>query len=473
MDDFTNLDATAQAELVRRREVKPLELIDAAIRAIDDLNPQLNAVVTPLYDEARAAAADPPPGVFRGVPFLVKNLQVMCAGVRYTGGSRLLADFVAPMDTELIARLRAAGLVIVGTTNTPELGILPTTEPALHGATRNPWDATRSTGGSSGGSAAAVAARLVPFAHANDGGGSIRIPASCCGLFGLKPTRGRNPMGPFVGDVMSGLVVEHAVTRSVRDSAALLDATAGADPGAPYWAPPQARPFLHEVTTPPGRLRIAFTTTAPTGAAIHPDCVAAVHDAARLCGELGHHVEEAAPSLSGEMLTECFVTIWTSSVAWSVDSLARLLGREAGAAVLEPLTHALAVAGRQRSGGEYLSAVQGLQMMARGIAAFMQDWDVWLTPVVAEPPPPLGTFDSPPDNPLAGFIRAGEFVPFTPIANATGQPAMSVPLSWNAGGLPVGVHFVGRFGDEATLFRLAAQLEAARPWAGRRPPICA
>ena len=471
MDDLTTFDATAQADLVRRREVTPIELVDAAIRRIERLNPRLNALVTPLFDEARALAADPPAGPFRGVPFLMKDLQATCAGVRHTGGSRLLADFVAPMDTELVTRFRAAGLVIVGTTNTPEFGILPTTEPHLHGATRNPWDPTRSTGGSSGGSAAAVAARMVPMAHANDGGGSIRIPASCCGLFGMKPTRGRNPLGPFVGDIMNGLVVEHAVTRSVRDSAALLDATAGADVGAPYWAPPVARPFIEEVGTPPGRLRIAVVTTAPIGVPIHADCVAAVRDAASLCARLGHHVEDATLPVSGEMVTECFITVWTIGVAWTLDLMARLTGREITPGSVEPLSAALAEAGRQRSGADYLAAIQGLQMISRAVATFMQDWDIVLTPVLAEPPTPLGAFDSPADNPLAGFLRAAEYVPFTPIVNGTGQPAMSVPLFWNAAGLPVGAHFIGRFGDEATLFRLAAQLEAAQPWAGRIPPI--
>ena len=473
MHDLASLDATAQADLVRRREVKPIELVDAAIARIERLNPELNAVVTPLYEQARAAAADPPDGPFRGVPFLVKDLQATCADARYTAGSRLLADFVAPMDTELISRLRASGLVIVGKTNTPEFGILPTTESELLGRARNPWDPSRSTGGSSGGSAAAVAARLVPFAHANDGGGSIRIPASCCGVFGLKPTRARNPMGPFVGDVLTGLVVEHAVTRSVRDSAALLDATAGDDLGAPYSAPPLARPLRDEVGVPPGRLRIAFATTAPTGVPIDPDCVAAVRDAAALCASLGHHVEEASPPVSGELVTEAFVTVWTVGVAWSVDSLASLTGREVTRESVEALTWALAEAGRQRSGPAYLTSIHTLQMLGRVVAMFMRDWDVWLTPVVAEPPPPLGTFDPTPDNPLAGFLRSAEFVPFTPIANVTGQPAMSVPLHWNAAGLPIGAHFVGRFGDEATLVRLAAQLEVARPWADRRPPLSA
>jgi len=471
MDDFTSLDATAQADLVRRGDVKPLELIEAAIGRCERLNPKLNAIVTPLFEEARAAADDPPNGPFRGVPFLVKDLQATCAGVRHTAGSRLLADFVAPIDAELVTRFRAAGLLIVGITNTPEFGILPTTEPDLFGPARNPWDPTRSTGGSSGGSAAAVAARLVPLAHANDGGGSIRIPASCCGLFGLKPTRARNPMGPFLGDIMNGLVVEHAVTLSVRDSATLLDATAGADLGAPYWAPPATRPFCDEVGAPPGRLRIGFTTTAPTGSAIHPDCIAAVRDAAALCASLGHHVDEISLPVAGEMVMECFVAVWTTGVAWMVDSMARMTGRAVTAETVERLTWALAEAGRHRSGADYLAAVQGLQMITRAIATFMRDWDVILTPVLAEPPPPLGTFDALPDNPLAGFMRAAEYVPFTPIANATGQPAMSVPLFWTDAGLPLGAHFIGRFGDEATLFRLAAQLEAARPWMDRRPPL--
>ena len=287
----------------------------------------------------------------------------------------------------------------------------------------------------------------------------------------MKPTRARNPMGPFVGDVMSGLVVEHAVTRSVRDSAALLDATAGTDPGAPYWAPPVTRPFRDEVGAAPGQLRIGFTTTAPTGSTIHRDCVAAVQDAATLCASLGHRVDEISLPLSGEMVTECFITVWTTGVAWTVDAVARMTGRTVTEETVEPLTWALATAGRHRSGADYLAAIQGLQMIARAIALFMHKWDVILTPVVAEPPPPLGTFDALPDNPLAGFMRAAEYVPFTPIANATGQPAMSVPLFWTQGGLPVGAHFIGRFGDEALLFRLAAQLEAARPWADRRPPL--
>jgi amidase len=475
MTDLTRLDATAQAELVRKKEVKPIELVDAAIDRIERVNPRLNAVVTPMYDQARALAGAGaiPEGPFTGVPFLLKDLMAGYAGVRMTAGSRFLRDLVPDHDSELVRRLKRAGVVILGKTNTPELGILPTTEPVLFGPTRNPWDPTRTTGGSSGGSAAAVAARLVPMAHANDGGGSIRIPASCCGVFGLKPTRARNPLGPDVGDVMSGLVAEHAVTLSVRDSAALLGATAGPDLGDPYWAPPPARPFLEEVGADPGRLRIAFTTAAATDVPVHADCVAAVRDAARLCESLGHVVEDAAPEVNGDLLTQSFITLWASGCAWVVESLALMTGRTPEADQFEPLTWALYQMGRGQTAPAYLMALTMVQMVSRQIAQFFTRYDVWLTPTLGEPPVPLGTFDSPPDTPLAGLFRAAAFVPFTPICNVTGQPAMSMPLFWNAAGLPIGTHFVGRFGDEATLFRLAAQLEAAQPWISRRPPICA
>jgi amidase len=473
LDELTFLDATALAESVRAGQVKPIELVDAAIERIERLNPTLNAVVTPMYDAARRAAQGRASGPFAGVPFLLKDLVAACAGARMTWGSRLLRDFVPPWDSELVLRFKRAGLVIVGKTNTPELGLLPTTEPQLFGPCRNPWDLGRTPGGSSGGSAAAVAAGLVPFAHGNDGGGSIRIPASCCGLFGLKPTRGRNPLGPSIGDVMSGLVVEHALTRSVRDSAALLDATAGPDVGDPYWAPPPARPFAREVGADPGRLRIAFTTTAATGAPVHPDCAAAVHDAARLAASLGHEVVEAAPSVDGDLLTQSFITLWSAGCAWMVESLAGAVGRAPSADDVEPFTWALYGLGRVQTAATYLGAIATLQRVARDVARFFVAHDVWLTPTVAEPPPALGSFAAEPDNPISALARAGMFVPFTPICNATGQPAMSVPLFWNADGLPIGTHWVGRFGDEATLFRLAAQLEAARPWAGRRPKLSA
>jgi amidase len=472
MTDVTTLDATAQAELVRRKEVSPLELVDAVIERIERLNPRLNAVITPRYDQARAAAAGPlPGGPFTGVPFLVKDLIAAQAGVRFTAGSSFLGDFAPDHDSELVRRLERAGLVILGRTNTPELGILPTTEPRRFGPTRNPWDPSRTAGGSSGGSAAAVAARLVAMAHGNDGGGSIRIPASCCGVFGLKPTRGRNPLGPDVGDVMDGLVAEHALTVSVRDSAALLDATSGPDLGDPYWAPPPARPFLQEVGAAPGRLRIAFTTVTATGVPVHADCLAAVNDAVALCRDLGHDVVEAAPPVDGDLVTPAFIGVWSAGCAWQVELLARATGRTPSPEDFEPLTWALREQGRQQDAPTYLLAVTALQRVSRAIARFFVDHDVWLTPTLGEPPVPLGTFDAPPDNPLFPLFRSAAFVPFTPLANITGQPAMSVPLHWSAEGLPIGAHFVGRFGDEATLFRLAAQLEAARPWSPRRPPL--
>lgn len=474
---MSDLDATALAALVRDRKAKPSELVEEAIRRIDALNPKLNAVVTRMDDEARevARAQDDrtPEGPFFGVPMLLKDILGYCKGVRATSGSRFLADFVPRRDAELVARYRRAGLVFVGRTNVPEFGFLPTTEPRLFGAAHNPWSLGHTTGGSSGGSAAAVAARIVPLAHANDGGGSIRIPAACCGLFGMKPTRGRITLGPEAGDIMGGLVNEHAVTRSVRDSATLLDATEGPLPGDPYYAERPARPYAEEIRTPPRRLRIAFTATAPTGVPIDADCVAAVQSAAKLCEELGHHVEEAAPALSGDMLTQAFLVLWTAGAAATIDGNAMILGKTATKESVEPLSWALAEAGRTHSAGTYLMATAGLQYAARVVAQFMEQYDVMLTPTLALPPVPLGSFDAPEDQPLMPLITAGAFAPFTALQNVTGQPAMNVPLHWNAAGLPIGVQFVGRYGDEATLFRLAAELEAARPWGEKRPPVCA
>ena len=464
-EELAWLDATAQAELVKKKEVTPLELVEAAIARIERLNPKLNAVVTPMFDLAREAAqGDLPDGLFRGVPFLLKDILAAYAGVKMTLGSKLLQNYVPPFDSELVKRLKHSGLVMIGKTNVPEFGLLPTTEPELFGPCRNPWEIDCTTGGSSGGSAAAVASGMVPMAHANDGGGSIRIPTSCCGVFGLKPTRGRNPLGPFFGDVINGLVAEHAVTRSVRDSAGLLDITSGPDIGDPYWAPPPARPFRQEIGADPGNLRIALTT-ATDGQPVHPDCIQAVQEAATLCAGLGHSVEEAAPKLNRDKLFELFTVLWTSDCAATLQALG------ANQDQVEPLTWALGENGRRYPATAYVLAIQNLQRTSRTIARFFCDYDVWLTPTLAEPPVSLGTFESSEDDPMEGFHRAEEFVPFTPICNITGQPAMSVPLYWNTAGLPVGVHFIGRFGDEATLFRLAAQLEEARPWAHRRPPV--
>ncbi len=474
MTDLSTLDATAQAELVKKGELQPIELVEAAIERIERVDPELNAVVTPMYELAREVAKkELPDGPFRGVPFLLKDLLAAYAGVRHTGGMKLLENYVATEDAELVKRHKRAGLVIVGRTNTPEIGILPTTEPALFGKCRNPWNPELTTGGSSGGSAAAVAAGLVPFAHANDGGGSIRIPAACCGLFGLKPTRARNSMGPEVGDSRNGIAAEHAVTRSVRDSAILLDATAGYVHGDPYPPPHQARPFADEVNTAPGKLRIAFTNQTPSGAPVHEDCIEACNKSVALCEELGHQVEEASPPV-GEpyVLTEAFVTLWSSGVAMGVHAAAdKAHGRPPKAGDVEPLTWALVEMGMRYGAHEYLRAVAHLQRITRQVAEFFEKYDVLVTPTLGEPPVPLGTFDSPPEQPLMGFFRAGMFASFTALYNVTGQPAASVPLFETPSGLPVGTQLVARFGDEATLFRLSAQLEAAAPWVGRRPKI--
>ncbi len=467
-DEYQALDATALAELVSKKEVSPDELLTLAIERTEALNPTINAVVTPLYDEAKAQLGQLPQGPFRGVPFLLKDLMAQMAGTRMTGGSRFLKDFYSFNHSELTQRYLNAGLVIFGKTNTPELGILPTTESELLGPARNPWNTNHSTGGSSGGSAAAVAARMVPMAHANDGGGSIRIPASCCGLFGLKPTRGRISLGPDLGDVMNGLVVEHAVTRSVRDSARLLDATLGPMLGDPYFAAPPARPYAEEVGRDPGVLRIAYAPKPVTDVALHPDCRQAAEHAKALCEKLGHQVEEVLLPVDPAELNRCFIVLWSCGIAGNME-LFRRLNPDLSSKDFEPLTNALAEMGQQMNGGQYLAAVAYLQMMTRVLAQTLQPYDVMLTPTLAEPPLPLGTLACPPENPLQGFLRAAEYVPFTPLQNVTGEPAMSVPLYWNEAGLPIGVQFSARYGDEATLFRLAAQLEATQPWADRRP----
>jgi amidase len=472
MRDVLELDALGQAQLVKKREVSPRELVDATIARIEALNPKLNAVVTPMFDSARALAETRlPDGPFTGVPFLLKDLLASYAGVRMTCGTRLLADFVPRYDSELVQRYKRAGLIVVGKTNTPELGIVPTTEPKLLGAAKNPWDLTRSTGGSSGGSAAAVAAGLVPMAHANDGGGSIRIPASCCGVFGLKPTRGRVSLGPDIGEIMNGLVIEHAVTRSVRDSAALLDAVEGPAAGDPYFTAPPARAYLRECETNPDRLRIAFSTKALTGVGVHADCIAAVTATTELLQELGHEVVEADPTLEGGDVMQSFITVWTAGTAMDLERIASLRNRPIDQTEVEPLTWAMSEIGKTITAPTYLLAAARLEQVSRVFARFLSTFDAFLTPVLAQPPWPLGTFLENPDNPLEVLMRAADYCPFTPIANFTGVPAMSVPLFWNDAGLPVGSHFFARYGDEATLFRLAAQLERARPWANRRPKL--
>lgn len=492
--EYTRYDGLGLAELVRKREVSPSELVETAIEHIEAVNPRLNAVIHTMYEQARAAAARPlPPGPFAGVPFLLKDLVALIAGVPISAGCRAVHGLVPDCDSTMIERYRAAGLVFVGKTNTPELGVAVVTEPELFGPTHNPWDLTRSPGGSSGGSGAAVAARLVPVASGSDGGGSLRIPASACGVFALKPSRGRNPCGPERGDLWHGLACEHVISRSVRDSAAMLDVTAGPDPGAPYHAPPATRPFLDEVGVDPGRLRIAFTTRSLLGSHVARECVDGVEQTARLLAELGHDVEEAAPSIDREPFTRAFLTVVSVQIAAELDEIAHLRGQPVSGQV-EPITRAMELFGRTVGATELERTFRLLHRASRQIGAFFQRHDVLLTPTLSRPPLTTGGLQPTPiEHALLrtmSVLRAGslmkrfqliekmapkffDYAGFTPVFNVTGQPAMSVPLVWSQDGLPIGMQLAGRYGDEATLLRLAAQLESARPWADRRPPVCA
>ncbi len=474
-DDTAFLDATAQAALVRSGEVSAAELVDGAITRIEKLNPELNAVIWELFERARAEAAGPlPDGPFTGVPLLLKDLGAELEGTPFCEGTDLAGDYRSTVTQELTLRFQRAGFVICGKTNAPEFGILPTTEPRRFGATRNPWHTGHSTGGSSGGSAAAVASGMVPVAHANDGGGSIRIPASCCGLVGLKPTRARVPLGPQYGDLLAGLVCEHVVTRSVRDTAAILDAVAGPEPGDPYWAPPRrGESFAAAAATPPAPLRVAVMTASPNGSEVHADCVTAVERTAALCESLGHHVTPATLDIDGDAFTMHFINVWAAGNAWTLADWEERVGRAATEADVEPLTWALVELGRSLHAPAHLKSMQELQKLSRQVALAFEAFDVLLTPTLGEPPAPLGTFDSPPGEPLTGLFRAAAYVPFTPPFNVTGQPGISLPLHWNDAGLPIGSQFVGRMGDEETLLALAGQLELAQPWAGRRPAVSA
>lgn len=493
--EYDSLDGLAIATLVRDGDVRPIEVIEAAIARMDARNPRLNAIVRSLADSARDTAngvsAANQAAPFAGVPMVIKDLQATVAGVPTSSGTGPLQSVVPEHDSELVARYRAAGGVFIGKSNTPEFGLTPFTESVALGPARNPWDISRTTGGSSGGSGAAVAARIVPIGHGGDGGGSLRIPASCNGVFGLKPTRGRMPTGPDHGDVWRGFAQEHVITRSVRDSAAMLDVTAGADIGAPVACPPQTGPFLHDVTREPGRLRIAKTRTPFFGAHVHPDCVAALDDAAALVESLGHDVVDAAPQVDGAALAKSFLTVVAAEARADIEWLGTQLGRTTRRDDVEIATWALGLVGRHFRASDYANAVRHLQTANRMVGRFFTTYDVLLTPTLADPPFVIGALQPTPVEKAAlsvlGRLRLGRvlgsgglltqmaeqafgFIPYTPLFNVTGQPAMSVPLFWNADHLPIGTQFVGRFGDEATLFRLAGQLERARPWAGRVPP---
>jgi len=470
---FGDLDATALAALVRKGEVSAVELVDDAIARCEQVNGALNAVVTEMFDRARADAQQPlGDGPFAGVPFLMKDFVAETKGVPFTEGSAFLEGYVPSQDSEITKRYSAAGLITIGKTNLPEFAIGATTEPRLFGPSRNPWNPERTTGGSSGGTAAAVAARVVPMAHGNDVAGSIRIPASCCGLVGLKPTRGRTSFAPHYGDLFTGMLTEHVLTRTVRDTAAMLDAVTGPTVGEPYLAPASDRLFAAEVGADPGRLKIGFSTKTPLGDPLDTECVKAIHEAAALCESLGHEVVEAAPSFDGMELWQKFTTILASGVAWALADWSRRLDRDLAPEHFEPFVWAFSERGRNLSAPDYLLALQDVQRQVRFLSEFYTGHDMWLTTTLGQPPVPLGTLVYR-DDPFELRRRMAMFSPYTYIANASGQPAISLPLHWTDNDLPVGLHFTGRYGDEAALLRLAAQLETAKPWADRRPQVCA
>jgi amidase len=477
MTDALDFDATGQAELVRSGQVKPQELVDAAIARAETLDPQLNAVILPRYDEARGRAADPhlPEGPFRGVPFLLKDLGANFAGWPNHNGMRALkeAGWTSPVDSHLARRFAAAGFVTLGRTNSPELGLAPTTEPDAYGATRSPWSLDHSPGGSSGGSAAAVAAGLVAAAHASDGGGSIRIPAAHSGLVGLKPSRGRNSFGPDVGERWFGCSCEHVVTRSVRDCAAILDATHGPAPGDPYGCPPPRRPYREESGADLGRLRIGLLDHGPRGIEIHDDNTRAAQAAARALEDLGHAIEPSHPDVLDENEVAInFVKVVMASCAYALDAWGQKIGREIGESDVETMTWAIASRGRDVSGPELAAAVSYMHAVGRRTAAWHESgFDLLLTPTCGQPPPRIGELISSAEQPLLGYVRAAPYGMFTSPFNMTGQPAISLPLHWNDQGLPIGVQLVAPYGREDLLIAVAAQLEEALPWRDRRPPL--
>jgi amidase len=470
--EYGNFDAIGLADLVRKKQVSPSELLDEAVARTARVDPKINAVVVKHYDyAARQIDKGLPDGPFTGVPFLLKDLDVI-EGTRTTFGASLYKDNVSDHTGTLARRFLDSGVTIFGKSSSPEFGLLPTTESRLFGPTRNPWNLAHSSGGSSGGAAAAVAARILPLAHASDGGGSIRIPASASGVFGLKPSRARNPLGPDRGEGWGGFSCGHVVSISVRDSAAMLDAVHGPEPSSPYVAPPPARPFAEEVGRDPGRLRIAFTDKSPYGDAIDPEIAAAVQEIARLLDGLGHHVEERAPVLADDPAV-VMSTVVAANTALSVRLAEARLGRAMTENDFEILTLASAHNAQKATSTDYVAAQLAAFQISRGLATFFESCDVLLCPTLCSPPLRIGELNSMSPDPshLSPILR--RYMPATSMFNMSGQPAMSVPLAWNAAGLPLGMMFAARYGDEATLFRLAAQLEHKRPWKHKLPPICA
>jgi amidase len=461
--EYAEFDGLGLAELVRQREVTPRDLFNAAMDKIEQIDPSINAIVFTMEGEAENALRMQPPGTFSGVPFVAKDLNISYAGIPTNCGSRLTEGFTRPHDSEFVIRLRRAGLVTVAKTATPELGLCASTESFVHGATRNPWRLDRVAGGSSGGSAAAVAAGIAPIGHANDGGGSIRIPASCCGLVGLKPTRGRNPLGPDFDEMWAGLVCEHVVTRTIRDSAAMLDCLAGPAPGDSHFTPIPPPPFLAATTRDPPPLRIAFHTETFCGEAIDPTCQAATLSIATLLEELGHSVEPAFPKFDVAAYGGAHATILCSNIAAFIEDAERQLGRRADVDMLEPMTQWVLEEGRRRSAIDLVRAQDQLNATARQVGNFFADYDILLTPTLAKPPVEIGHLFGGEDG-AELRRRTLAFAPFTHVFNGTGQPAVSLPASWDADGLPIGVQLVGKFAEDALLLQLGAQIERARPW---------
>jgi len=492
--EYDNYDALGLAELVRSKQVTPEALCEEAISRIERINPKINAVVTPMYEDGRRAAASLPGGPFAGVPILIKDLAWAYAGVPMTLGSRALKDYIPEHDDEIVVRLKKTGVLIIGKTNTPEFGLLGITEPELFGPCRNPWNPDHTPGGSSGGSAAAVAAGMVPLATGGDGGGSIRIPSACCGLFGFKPSRGRNPTGPDYGQLWQGAVQNHVITRSVRDSAAMLDAFQGPDVGAPYEIRPPDGPYLAAAGKDPGRLKIAFNTRSPIGRPVHPECVRAVESTAGLLQDLGHDVAEDRPDIDGKGLARSFLALYFGEVAAAIEELEPVLKRKAGPGDVEPLTWTMGLLGRSFSAGYFVTALRRWDRAARAMGHFFKRYDLYLTPTTAFPPARIGELRLKPLEiflmkavnalRLVWLFKRVDFVdqmaqqslertPFTQLANLCGLPAMTVPLHWTPQGLPCGSQFIGPFGAEDVLFRLAGQLENARPWFSKRPSAVA
>jgi amidase len=473
LDEYAANDAVGLAALVRAREVRPRELAALAIEGARRVEPTLNALVELLEDRAETLdEAALPEGPFRGVPTLVKDLYHGEPGLRCENGSRLCAGYVSRAQSEAVARFRAAGFVTIGRATTSELGIAGTTETLACGQTCSPWSEERMAGGSSGGSGAAVGAGVVPVAHGSDGGGSIRIPASACGTVGLKPTRGRVSFGPYAADPLSGWAVRFACTRSVRDTAALLDAVQGPAPGDPYEIRPPERPFLAEVGAPAGRLRVAWCTAPWSHRPGDPQVAEATEATARLLADLGHDVAPGRPPLAWEPFLDAMTDMWSAHTAHGIEAQAALHGREPGPETLEPLTLGFLEHGRAITSGRLLAALDHCNVVTREVARFFADVDVLLTPTLGALPERLGVFATQQDLAPREFFDAWSHLEsFLPLFNCTGQPAISLPLATSAEGLPIGMQLVARFGGEATLLRLAAELEQALPWSGRRPPL--